>query len=82
MRSAKNNDLVWHLPNDFKRFKALTSGHHIIMGRKTLKVSRNPHLIENMSSFLGIEGYNPEGCIVVNSMEKSNRACPQEEDVL
>jgi dihydrofolate reductase len=40
-RSAKN-DLVWHLPNDFKRFKALTSGHHIIMGRKTLKVSRNP----------------------------------------
>jgi dihydrofolate reductase len=31
---AKNNDLVWHLPNDFKRFKALTSGHHIIMGRK------------------------------------------------
>lgn len=32
---GKNNDLVWHLPDDFKRFKKLTSGHHIIMGRKT-----------------------------------------------
>lgn len=32
---GKNNDLVWHLPDDFKRFKELTSGHYIIMGRKT-----------------------------------------------
>ena len=32
-----NNDLPWHLPDDFKRFKALTSGHKIIMGRKTLE---------------------------------------------
>lgn len=32
-----NNDLPWHLPDDFKRFKALTTGHKIIMGRKTLE---------------------------------------------
>jgi len=32
-----NNDLPWHLPDDFKRFKHLTSGHKIIMGRKTLE---------------------------------------------
>ena len=32
-----NNDLPWHLPNDFKRFKSLTTGHKIIMGRKTLE---------------------------------------------
>ena len=32
-----HNDLPWHLPNDFKRFKKLTSGHKIIMGRKTLE---------------------------------------------
>ncbi len=32
-----NNDLPWHLPDDFKRFKNLTSGHKIIMGRKTLE---------------------------------------------
>jgi dihydrofolate reductase len=32
-----DNDLPWHLPDDFKRFKNLTSGHKIIMGRKTLE---------------------------------------------
>ena len=32
---GKNNDLIWSLPNDLKRFKKLTSGHCIIMGRKT-----------------------------------------------
>ncbi|MGB7396014.1 MAG: dihydrofolate reductase, partial [Pricia sp.] len=32
---AKDGDLPWHLPDDFKRFKKLTSGHTIIMGRKT-----------------------------------------------
>jgi dihydrofolate reductase len=51
-----NNTLPWHLPEDLKRFKALTMGHHIIMGRKTYEslgrllpgrttviVTRNPH---------------------------------------
>ena len=33
---GKNNDLIWSLPNDLKRFKKLTSGHCIIMGRNCL----------------------------------------------
>jgi len=33
---GKNNDLLFHLPNDLKRFKQITSGHTIIMGRNTL----------------------------------------------
>ncbi len=32
---GKGNKLLWHIPEDFKRFKALTNGHAIIMGRKT-----------------------------------------------
>lgn len=32
---GKDNKLLWHLPDDFKRFKLLTSGHNVIMGRKT-----------------------------------------------
>lgn len=32
-----NNDLLWKLPNDMKRFKELTTGHTIIMGRKTFE---------------------------------------------
>lgn len=33
---GKNNDLLFHLPTDLKRFKQITSGHTIIMGRNTL----------------------------------------------
>ncbi|MBX9886417.1 MAG: dihydrofolate reductase [Flavobacteriaceae bacterium] len=78
---GKNNELVWHLPNDFKRFKNLTSGHHIIMGRKTFESFPRPlpnrtHVIITRS-----KDYAPEGCIIVNSMEEAIAACPQEEDV-
>lgn len=34
---GKNNSLIWHLPEDLKRFKALTTGHTIIMGRRTFE---------------------------------------------
>lgn len=34
---GKDNGLIWHLPEDLKRFKTLTSGHTIIMGRKTFE---------------------------------------------
>jgi dihydrofolate reductase len=34
---GKDNDLIWHLPNDLKRFKKVTSGHVVIMGRKTFR---------------------------------------------
>ena len=32
---GKDNKLMWHIPEDLKRFKDITSGHHVIMGRKT-----------------------------------------------
>jgi len=78
---GKNNDLVWHLPNDFKRFKALTSGHHIIMGRKTFESFPKPlpnrtHIIISQQ-----KDYAPEGCIVVNSMEQAIAACPKDQDI-
>lgn len=78
---GKNNELVWHLPNDFKRFKTLTSGHHIIMGRKTFESFPKPlpnrtHVIISRQP-----NYAPEGCIVVNSMKKAIDACPQEQDI-
>lgn len=34
---GKNNKLIWHIPDDLKRFKTLTTGHTIIMGRKTFE---------------------------------------------
>ena len=34
---GKDNKLIWHLPEDLKRFKKITTGHTIIMGRKTFE---------------------------------------------
>ncbi len=39
---GKDNALLWHLPDDFKRFKRLTTGHPIIMGRKTFESFPRP----------------------------------------
>lgn len=37
MAIGKNNDLLWHISEDLKRFKALTSGHTVVMGRRTFE---------------------------------------------
>ncbi|WP_456312890.1 dihydrofolate reductase [Pseudomonas shirazensis] len=78
---GKNNELVWHLPNDFKRFKSLTTNHHIIMGRKTFESFPKPlpnrvHVVITRQT-----DYNPEGCIVVDSIEKAIAVCPENEDL-
>jgi dihydrofolate reductase len=39
---GKDNKLLWHLPNDLKYFKAVTTGHPIIMGRKTYEAIGKP----------------------------------------
>ena len=41
---GKDNALPWHLPADLKRFKALTMGHSVIMGRKTYESIGKPLL--------------------------------------
>lgn len=72
---GKNNTLPWHLPEDLKRFRALTTGHCIIMGRKTYEslgrllpdrttviVTRNPN-------------FQVEGAIVVHSLADAVEVC-------
>lgn len=68
---GKDKDLVWHLPDDFKRFKNLTTGHYIIMGRKTFETF--PQLLPNRTHVIITrkKDYNPEGTIVVNSLGKA-----------
>ncbi len=66
---GKDNDLVWHLPDDFKRFKKLTTGHHIIMGRKTFESF--PKLLPNRVHVIITRNkeYQAEGAMVVHSIE-------------
>jgi len=77
---GKDNELVWHLPNDFKRFKALTTGHYIIMGRKTFESFPKPLPNRTHVVITRQKEYNPEGCIVVDSMEKAIAICPKNEN--
>ena len=65
---------MWHLPNDFKRFKKLTTGHHIIMGRKTFESF--PKLLPNRKHIVisRNKSYNPEGVIVVKSLNEALQA--------
>tara|TARA_R110001632_G_scaffold176774_1_gene296526 strand:+ start:5385 stop:5870 length:486 start_codon:yes stop_codon:yes gene_type:complete len=65
---GKDNELVWHLPDDFKRFKKLTSGHHIIMGRKTWESFPRPlpnrtHVVITRNT-----AYKAEGAVIVHDM--------------
>ncbi len=68
---GKDNQLVWHLPDDFKRFKKLTSGHHIIMGRKTF--DSFPKLLPNRTHVVITrqDNFRKEGILVVNSLERA-----------
>ena len=67
---GKDNDLIWHLKTDLKRFKALTSGHCIILGRKTFESFPKP--LPNRTHIVITRQHNykaPEGVIVVNALE-------------
>ncbi len=67
---GKDNDLIWHLSDDLKRFKSLTNGHHIIMGRKTFESFPKPlpnrtHIVITRQSDYKV----PDGVIIVNNLE-------------
>ena len=78
---GKNNDLLWHLPNDFKRFKEITSGHHIIMGRKTFESFPKPLPNRTHVIITRQNDFEYEGCIVVQNIEKALSVCPINENL-
>lgn len=68
---GNNNKLLWHLPVDMRYFKNLTTGHIIIMGRKTYDSIGRP--LPNRENIVISRDKNLqiEGCSVVNSLEKA-----------
>lgn len=80
---GKDNEMVWHLPDDFKRFKLLTSHHYIIMGRKTFESFPKPLPNRTHIIITNQKDYSTdfENCIVVNTMDEAIKAAPKNEDV-
>ena len=68
---GKNNALIWHLPADLQRFKALTTGHVIIMGRKTYESIGRPLPNRTTIAITRQAEFKPEGIIVSNSLEEA-----------
>ena len=68
---GKDNDLIWHLPADLKRFKQVTSGHHILMGRNTFESIGKPLPNRTTVIITRNNNYKAAGCIVVDSIEKA-----------
>ena len=70
-----NNAMPWHLPEDLKRFRALTTGHHIIMGRKTyeslgrLLPGRTTIIVTRNKDF------KVEGALIAHSLQAALMLC-------
>ncbi|MCO7183863.1 dihydrofolate reductase [Tenacibaculum sp. XPcli2-G] len=68
---GKDNDLIWHLPADLKRFKKVTTGHPILMGRNTFESIGKP--LPNRTSIIITRNNNyfVDGCLIANSIEQA-----------
>jgi len=80
---GKNNDLIWHLPEDMKYFKETTQNHFVIMGRKNFESipdkyrplpNRTNVVVTRQSS------YEARGCLVVNSVEEALAKAKEAQD--
>ena len=77
---GKDNDLIWHLPNDLKRFKKFTAGHHVIMGRKTYESLGRP--LPNRTNIVITRNtaYQADGCVIVHSLKEALKAAAEDEN--
>ena len=75
-----DNKLIWYLPNDLKRFKSVTNGHHVIMGRKTFESLGKP--LPNRTSIIITrkKSYKAGNCLVVNSLEEALEKAKDDEN--
>lgn len=80
---GKNNEIIWKLPEDLKRFKELTTGHTIIMGRKTFEsigriLPNRKHIIFSQNPDFRVKDENVE---IVHSMLQIQEYIEREEEV-
>ena len=77
---GKDNTLPWHLPEDLKRFRGLTTGHHIIMGRKTYE-SLGRLLPDRITVIVTRnKNYHKVGAVVVHSLQEAIEVCANDSE--
>ena len=75
------NKLLYWLPNDLKRFKALTTGHTIIMGRNTFESLPKGALPNRRNVVLSRTTKELPGCEVFPTLEEALQSCRSDEDI-
>lgn len=76
---GRDNKIPWHISEDFKRFKALTMGHPIIMGRKTFESIGKPLPGRTSIVITRDESFSPEGVEVVYSIGEALKIAKKKE---
>ncbi|MEI6883859.1 MAG: dihydrofolate reductase [Bacteroidota bacterium] len=78
---GKNNDLLWHIPGDLKRFKQITGGRTVVMGKRTYySLPRRPLPNRRNLVITDVAGEIIEGCEMAYSIEDASARCnPAEE---
>jgi dihydrofolate reductase len=78
---GKNNDLLWHIPEDLKRFKRITSGHKIIMGKRTYESLPYRPLKDRTNIVISdIPGDSYPGAVMAYSIEEALQHCGPDEE--
>lgn len=78
---GQGNRLPWHLPEDLQHFKALTMGHHIVMGRKTYDSIGRPLPGRTTVIVTRRPDYTAPDCIAVNSIDAALSVCHGDPEV-
>lgn len=76
---GKDNKLLWHIPEDLKRFKALTMSHPIIMGRKTFESIGRP--LPGRHNIVISRDFKHDGVEVAPSLDDAILMCRDEEEI-
>jgi dihydrofolate reductase len=78
---GKDNDLLWHISNDFKWFKEKTRGHQVIMGKRTLESLPNGPLPKRSNIVItDKKGEIFDGCTTVYSIDEAIEQCSDTEE--
>lgn len=78
---GKDNKLIYWLPNDLKRFKSLTVGHTVIMGRNTFLSLPKGALPNRRNIVLSTTQKDFPGCDAYESLDEALNHCSSDEDI-
>lgn len=76
-----DNTLPWRCPEDLKHFKALTMGHHMIMGRKTFESIGRPLPGRTTVVVTRDPTLKIDGCLVAHSLPEAIKACANDSQI-